>query len=106
MAKLVSRLSVIADGMDSAISEALNETADFILTMVRIFAPVDTGRLRDSYEKKQDTPLSVLIGSSVNYAIFQEYGTSRQSGTPHLIPAFALGEQFLRNKLIAKIESL
>lgn len=106
MAKLVSRLNVIAYQMDSAIAEAVDETADFILQMIRIFAPVDTGRLRDSYKKDVQTPFNILIGTIVNYAIFQEFGTSRQRGTPHLIPAMNLGERYLKNKLAARLNNL
>lgn len=106
MAKLVSRLTFIANQADNVVADAINETADFILMMIRIFAPVDTGRLRDSYKKQFVSPLNILIGSSVNYSIYQEFGTSRQRGTPHLIPAMNLGEQFLKNKIIAKMNSL
>jgi hypothetical protein len=67
---------------------ALHDTAGFILNLIRIFAPVDTGWLRDSYQKESLSSLHILIGTAVNYSIFQEYGTSRGRFTPHLRPAF------------------
>lgn len=68
---------------------ALQDTAEFILTLIRVYAPVDTGWLRDSYQKESVNSLHILIGSMVNYSIHQEYGTSRgQRFTPHLRPAF------------------
>lgn len=73
---------------------ALHDTADFILTLVRLYAPVDTGWLRDSYKKETVSQLHILIGSMVNYSLFQEYGTSRMRAQPHLTPAFMQGQPF------------
>lgn len=101
MSKLVSRLTVIGNAANSEMSAALIETADFIIGMIRVFAPVDTGRLRDSYKKQILTPLHIVIGSMVLYSIYQEFGTSRQRGTPHVIPAFLQGESHF-NKVVAK----
>ncbi len=54
------------------------------------FVAVDTGRLRSSItheitESKNE--VKGVVGTNVDYAIAQEYGTSRQSGTPYLRPA-------------------
>lgn len=106
MARMVSRLRVIADEAPAAVSLALHDTADYILALIRIFAPVDTGFLRDSYEKQSLEQLHILIGTFVLYAIFQEYGTSRQSGTPHVTPAFAQAEEFFRQQTIKRMENL
>ena len=79
------------------------------------FVKVDTGRLRSSIsvnwtgsgmaegkiENKakpgdgikqpasKSNEFTVVIGTNVDYAIAQEYGTSRQSGKPYLRPALA-----------------
>ena len=49
-------------------------------------APVDTGRLRNSitHETEQDY---AIIGTNVEYAPFQELGTSRMEAQPYLRPA-------------------
>lgn len=106
MARLVSRLSVIADGADEAISVALHDTAMFILTLVRVFAPVKTGWLRDSYKKETVSQLHVLVGTMVNYSVFQEFGTSRMSGKPHLTPAFHQAESFFASAIRQRMENL
>ena len=54
------------------------------------FVAVDTGRLRSSIthditESKDE--IKGVVGTNVVYAIVQEYGDSRQSGTPYLRPA-------------------
>lgn len=40
-------------------------------------APVDTGRLRNSIHHEMEDDDTVNIGTDVEYAIFQELGTSR-----------------------------
>lgn len=54
-------------------------------------APVDTGNLRNSIHATNtgggDT-VSVEVSTSVNYAIYQELGTSRMAPHPFLFPAF------------------
>ena len=49
-------------------------------------APVDTGRLRSSitYLVDDDT---MFLGTNVEYAIYQEFGTRYQKGKPFLRPA-------------------
>ena len=43
----------------------------------KIGAPVDTGRLRNSIMHQMEDELTVAIGSDVEYAVYQELGTSR-----------------------------
>lgn len=49
-------------------------------------APVDTGRLRNSitHETEQDY---AIIGTNVEYAPYQELGTSKMKAQPYLRPA-------------------
>lgn len=47
-------------------------------------APVDTGNLRNSIDYKVNlSDASVEIGSNVEYAIYQEFGTSRMRASNH-----------------------
>jgi hypothetical protein len=97
---------VISDGADAAVALALHDTAAFILTLIRVYAPVKTGWLRDSYKKESLSLLHTLIGSMVNYSVFQEFGTSTQSGTPHIIPAFNQSGLFFQDRLIERLKNL
>ena len=54
------------------------------------FVAVDTGRLRSSITHEIEVTKNEvrgIVGTNVDYAIAQEYGTSKQSGTPYLRPA-------------------
>lgn len=78
------------------------ETAEVIKEHQIRFVPVETGALRDSIriEKRGERIIAILEGGGeVDYALYQEYGTDRQSGTPHIRPAFQMGVRHLLNGL-------
>lgn len=49
-------------------------------------APVDTGRLRDSITAKAEGN-TAIIGTNVEYAMYQELGTYKMHAQPYLVPA-------------------
>lgn len=106
MAVLASRLNFIADAADEAMALALHDTADFILSLIRLYVPVRTGWLRDSYQQESVSLLHIIVGSMVNYAVYQEYGTSRMAAQPHLVPAFLQAETFFQSRVKHYIENL
>lgn len=62
-------------------------TAAIIVNMSAVYrAPVDTGNLRDSitYEVSED---DAKVGTNVDYAIHQEFGTRKMAAQPFLRPA-------------------
>jgi hypothetical protein len=58
-------------------------------------APVDTGKLRDSY-RAISKPGEARWGTDVEYSVYQELGTFRMRPRPHVRPAIddcrALGD--------------
>jgi HK97 gp10 family phage protein len=67
---------------------ALEAVGLFVRGEVQVRAPVDTGNLRDSYDYEVDPAVKVVrIGTNVDYAIYQEYGTRKMKAQPHLTPA-------------------
>lgn len=51
------------------------------------YAPVDTGRLQNSIHHKVQSADTAVVETNVEYAIYQEMGTSRMKGTPFMKPA-------------------
>ena len=71
-----------------AITKALEEIGLVAERYAKGYAPVDTGRLRNSISHQVSQEESaVYIGTNVEYAPYQELGTRYQSGTPFLRPA-------------------
>jgi HK97 gp10 family phage protein len=68
-------------------STAIRKTAHDIEADAKIFAPVDTGNLRNSISSDIHE-LSAVIGPTANYGGYVELGTSRMSPEPYMRPAF------------------
>ncbi len=99
MAKLRSDLSRIAAQMPESAREALLQTATDIVSVAKQLSPVDTGALRQSIGADPVSPTTILIGSDLEYAKFQEYGTSSMAAQPFLTPAFVQSEETFRIRL-------
>lgn len=50
-------------------------------------APVDTANLRNSIERRMTGAYEAEVATNVEYAIYQEFGTRYQQGTPYMRPA-------------------
>lgn len=76
--------------LKEAILQGLEECGMLCETYAKKACPVDTGRLRDSYEHFVDEGERVaVVGTNVEYGKFVELGTRRQRAQPHLRPAAA-----------------
>jgi HK97 gp10 family phage protein len=70
-------------------SKAVRKTLFDIEADAKQLAPVDTGNLRNSISTEVNRGgLGGEVGPTAEYGIYQEYGTSTQSGTPYMGPAF------------------
>jgi HK97 gp10 family phage protein len=82
-----SRLPQIAAAMVPKAAMVVAKTASDVETAAKGFAPVDTGYLRSSIQAESTGQLSAVINAGADYAVFQEYGTRYQTGTPFMVPA-------------------
>lgn len=69
------------------VSTVVRKTAFDIERDAKIFAPVDTGNLRNSISTTA-VALSAEIGPTAAYGAYVEYGTSRQAPAAYMGPAF------------------
>ncbi len=81
--KLKQQVAAAADGgMEKAVLMVESDAKRIVR--------VDTGRLRASITHEIEKTRNMItgrVGTNVNYAIAQEYGTSKQSGHAYLRPA-------------------
>lgn len=88
-------LVVVADNtkeinaqLSAAFDRALERIGAKAERYAREMAPKDTGRLKNSITHAvKSGEKSVYIGTNVEYAPYQELGTSRISAHPFLVPA-------------------
>jgi hypothetical protein len=81
-------LRAFADAVERELLEEFEPMMEDIRETVQDNAPVDTGRLRESYSEMVQTIKDGIQGkvqTEVPYAPFQEF---LEYGTPHLGPAF------------------
>jgi len=83
---------------DEKLEQLIKTTALAIEGDAKHFAPVDTTRLRGSIHSGKAGKLEWMVGTNVEYAIYQEYGTRYQSGTPYLRPAVEKNRMLVAGK--------
>lgn len=71
---------------DEAVARALEAIGLQAEGYAKMLAPVDTGRLRNSLTHTVEGN-AAYIGTNVEYAPYQEYGTRRTKAQPFLKPA-------------------
>jgi hypothetical protein len=83
------KLEKIIRAEQGSLPGALELIGEQAVTEVQRKAPLDTGRLRRSYTWEVGSERGrayVEVSSNVEYAPDQEFGTSSQTGKPHLRP--------------------
>jgi HK97 gp10 family phage protein len=98
-----NNLPRIQSQIERALSEAVRKAAFLIEAQAKTLAPVDTGMLRNSIQTRVEGPLKATVGTNVDYASAQEFGTRFQKGKPFLTPAADQVKKEFENEL-TKIE--
>lgn len=73
----VDNTNIVLDNLADVKVRALMKCGAIVENYAKQSAPVDTGRLRNSIHHEMEDGDTVDIGTDVEYAIFQELGTSR-----------------------------
>jgi HK97 gp10 family phage protein len=77
----------LASSITSTIPQrALQAGADNLVESAKSSAPVRTGALRDSIQRTEASAESAIVEAEVEYAGFVEFGTSRMSAEPYMMP--------------------
>lgn len=82
-----NRFAELTEAMKAGVDKAVRETALAIEGQAKGFAPVDTGALRASILAEPVKQFVWKVAPHVEYAIYQEFGTSRMPAHPFMIPA-------------------
>lgn len=72
--------------IEAALLKGLEECGITAETYAKLKSPVDTGRLKNSISHTVDGD-TAYIGTNVEYAAYQELGTSKMPAHPYLRPA-------------------
>lgn len=106
--ELAERLSDLESAITSELESAADDIGVRIQSSAAMGAPVDEGRLRSSIErvveKAGEYIVSVVVGSNVEYAPFQEFGTIFMSAQPFLRPALEENKSWIIERLETAVE--
>lgn len=81
---------------DSKTPEIVREFGMAVEGMAKVFAPVDTGYLRDTINTTMVEVTTARVQSDANYDIYQELGTYKMAAHPFLAPAVeSIASKFL-----------
>lgn len=87
---LVGKFQKKGKELDSLLAVAIKEASIKVESDAVLFSPVDTGLLRKSINhriiERNGYPVG-QIGTNVEHAPFQEFGTSKMSPQPFLLPS-------------------
>lgn len=95
-AKVNEKLLALANKTQRSVEKALTMVGIQVRGDAVMMAPVDTGLLRTSIEYKVEGAEYVEIGTSVEYAAFQEFGTSKMEAQPFLTPSVNQNREFIK----------
>lgn len=73
----VDNRGLVLEDLNDVKERALMKCGAIVENYAKQDAPVDTGRLRNSISHEMENNDTVDIGTDVEYAIYQEIGTSR-----------------------------
>ncbi len=79
-------LPKLVNGMEAAVAEEVRKTVFDIEASAKMKVAVDTGNLMNSITGSADG-LSGEVGTGVDYAVYQEYGTTKMPAHPYMTPA-------------------
>lgn len=91
LARLATDLTAAGERAQGMAADAVAKTAADIAADAKVFAPVDTGNLRDSigYDITEDSGgVEAEVGPTADYAVYVEYPTASTGPQPFLGPAF------------------
>ena len=88
VARYAAELRTLADSLEQRADAAVRKTGLDVEADAKIFAPVDTGNLRNSVTTRF-SPLRAEVVATADYAVFVELGTTRMAEQPFMRPAAA-----------------
>lgn len=83
----VNNVRNIQELSQEACEQALELWGQAFENHAKDYAPVDTGRLQNSIEHHPEGDDTMVVQTNVEYSVYQELGTSKQTGTPYFRPS-------------------
>lgn len=76
--ELMKKLRQVSADSNSVVERGLLRAGNKVRNTAVLLCPVDTGELRNSIQVEKTEPLTVAVGTNLEYAPYVEYGTGTQ----------------------------
>lgn len=93
----------IANNIENNLADIISKGAETVCESAKSLCPVDTGRLQSSINV-QSGGNTAVISADTEYAAFVEFGTSKMSAQPYLVPALLSNEQAILSAIFEAIK--
>jgi HK97 gp10 family phage protein len=87
ISELQARVDAIPQKLAAASLQALQQSADAMVSQMKSSCPVDTGFLRDNIMITNQNEFAIQVSSLAYYSIFIEFGTYKMGGQPFFLDA-------------------
>jgi HK97 gp10 family phage protein len=108
--ELTERLETINDELKSELNEAIEEVSESIRDDAKQAAPVDTGTLMRSIKSVLESMGTYIakgiVGTNVEYAPYQEFGTQKMQAQPYLRPALDRNRSYIIQRLEEAVQNV
>lgn len=105
--QIIAQLNKIAQALSpSSIQSIMEQGGSEGEADAKSRARVDTGAMRDATVWQQEGPYSATLGSDVDYAAFNELGTSRMSAQPFITPGATTAVRAITEALAQALSSV
>ncbi len=91
-------LSERAEQIAENIAKGVAEAGEIVKGEAKHLAPVDTGALKDSITSVASGN-TAIVGTNIEYGIYQEMGTYKMAAQPYLVPALKNKENEVRETI-------
>lgn len=106
---LAEMFDAFGDAVDSELESAAEDIGARLRGTADELAPVDEGRLSSSIEEVVEHVaehiVQVIVGTNVEYAPYQEFGTAKMAAQPYLRPALEQEREWIVERLERAVKS-
>lgn len=91
--------------VEGNLEQTLEHQAKRVEADAVLLAPVDTGRLKNSIGTRKADEMDFQVGSDVEYAPDQEFGSMRNAPQPYLRPALEKNKGAIKKAIVDAIKA-
>lgn len=103
---VLSKFTYIGENAMSTEVKALMAASTIVVNKAKRKVRKETGTLSRSIHIEPESDTSIVVGTDVTYAKYQEEGTSKMKGQPYLRPALVESESTIQKRVSSAMQQM